>query len=179
MPEAVVTHVKPGKAALSGGLFGFCAAIMIFAATLPVWFGAPFHFLVLFGLGVGLIFAACAAYFIGIALKRPVALRMDANGISGFYADPATWDEISGVDVFEGHKSRLYLRFTLGDPGTSRPRQSQLRRLTAFNLGQRKRHILVPETVLAHGEVKALARQAKALHSAAKGAEDLHLTSQP
>ncbi|MFC6636553.1 hypothetical protein [Sulfitobacter sediminilitoris] len=91
--------------------------------ALPIMVGI-FDGLVAGGLAVFLFFAWFAFTFLALARRRPVALRMDEKGISGYYVDPATWDEIKDVRAFIAGKGHRFLGFELKDPATFRDRQT-------------------------------------------------------
>ena len=136
--------------------------------AIPLWAGI-FDWVILFGLLAAGFFLWFAAFFFGLAHRAPVALRMDAQGISGYYADAATWDEIKEIKVVTGHKRHKLLGFELHDPVAFRDRQTSWRRFQSWSTGRSgKVHLTVPELVLADADVEDLAQKAQQFHAAAQ-----------
>lgn len=128
------------------------------------------------------VFLWLGVHFIGIAYRNPVALRMDAHGISGFYATPALWSEIKSIR----HESRRYdhstlaaalsrnsidvqqLGFELNDPVGFRDRQTPWQRLSSWSNGRAVGlHIIIPEGVLKDTKVADLLPIAQTLYAEA------------
>lgn len=111
---------------------------------------------------VAVMSASSAVLLIGMAIRQPTALRMDAKGISGFYMAPAHWSEISKVGIRVGSKRKKSLGFTLHDHISFRDRQTAFQRflswLNGVNSGY---HLVVPGAILKGADVDDLARQAQ------------------
>ena len=169
MVKPVIVQIKRGKSIMLGALivpivlFGLLYfAIAVFDDDISGWLAATSLFVTLF-------FAALAVYFIGIALRQPVALRLDENGISGFYVTPATWDEIASVGTFEDTNRYKFLGFALHDPIAFRDRQTPWGRLRSWSTGRGfGYHIVVQELILKEAKVADLAERAETFHAARK-----------
>lgn len=167
MPAPVIVRIRRGKAALRGVLCGAIALAGLALCLLLAHVDTPDFWLIFISLSATSMFAGFALFFGGIALRNPVALRMDAQGISGFYCDPATWDEITDIGLVIGHKNHRFLGFTLHDPIGFRDRQSAWRRLASWASGRNSgHHIIVPELLLHDTSVNDLVAKAQDLHAA-------------
>ena len=167
MFSPVIVRIRRGKAALRGGIFGTISLAILAICLLLASVGTPDFWLVFTGLCIASVFAGFALFYLGIALRKPVALRMDAQGISGFYCDPATWDEIKDIGLVIGQKHHRFLGFTLRDPIGFRDRQSPWRRFSSWASGRTSgHHIIVPELLLHDTCVDDLVVKAHALHAA-------------
>ena len=108
----------------------------------------------------------CALY-IGVAQRNPVALRMDANGISGFSVEPATWTQIANIAIFRRPKGHAFVGISLQDPIGFRDGQTPWRRLeTWFSGWECGFHFIVATASLEDVDVDQMVQQAKALHTA-------------
>ncbi|MEP5732136.1 MAG: hypothetical protein ABJL67_22505 [Sulfitobacter sp.] len=133
---------------------------------------AVFGWVSVLALGISIVFGGSAAFFFGIAWRRPVALRLDRHGISGFYTPPATWDEITDIGIFKDTNHNRFLGFALRDPIGFRDRQTAWGRLKShFSNRSFGYHIIVPDIILQDADVETIAEQAKAFHTAATDAE--------
>jgi len=166
--DTVVVEIRTGKAVFLGLLSGFCAAWFLQSSvTLFLADGAERQPLIL-SLFVFCFTAAAAAHYLGVAVRKPVALRMDVHGISGYYAEPATWPEIMSIDAFKGTKGRKYLGFAFLNPDTIRKRQSALSKLLNWSKNPSYTYqIVVPEEILRDADVEGLAARARAFQRAA------------
>jgi hypothetical protein len=165
--QPVIVRIRRGKAALHGGIFATIALASLAICLLLASVGTPDLWLLFTGLCVTSGFAGFALLFLGIALRNPVALRMDPQGISGFYCDPATWDEITDIGLVIGQKHHRFLGFTLRDPIGFRDRQSPWRRFASWSSGRASgHHIIVPELLLHDTRVDDLVAKARDLHAA-------------
>lgn len=162
----VILRIKRRRAIILGLSFGFFGLFFLLLALIPLAFGTFIGGFIAMALFLGLPFTAGAVFFFGVAYQRPVALRMDAGGISGFYADTASWDEIASVGVTTGPKGHKFLGFALHDPIGFRDRQSPWRRFKSWDNGRASGyHLIVPEILLQDGNADDLAQ---------KGATFLH-----
>ncbi len=88
------------RAWLLGGLGALSALMALPFAMIVIWrFPLVSQFatadlIVLAGL---FGFGGCAVYAFGLALQKPVALRMDRHGISGYFAPTLSWSDIKWV----------------------------------------------------------------------------------
>ncbi len=135
--------------------------------------------LLFIGLLCAVGFGWLALFCGGVALSSPVALRMDQHGISGFYTEPVSWHEISGigiavteVNVHRNFRNQRHLGFALHDPVGFRDRQSAWRRLTSWLSGRTSGyHITVPELVIKGIALEELLEQARAMHAQATASD--------
>lgn len=168
MSDPVIVHIRTRKSFWMGVLFsvfGLLWSVMFGAA---LWITAEFSFGLFLAFAPGPLSGLLGLWFLGIALKRPVALRMDSHGISGFYADPATWDEITDIGTFDDYNRNRFVGFAVQDPIALRDRQTPWGRLKSHSSGRSfGYHIAVPETLLNGTDAETLATRAKALHAAA------------
>ena len=161
MTQPIIVRINRRRCILLGGLFAAMTFLFLPAVTLPVFLGI-FDWLIAAGIAIAAFFGWFALYFFGLAAKTPAALRMDAQGISGFYADPAKWDEIKAVKVIKDSKNDRFLGFVLTDPIAFRDRQTAWGRFKSWsNWNGNGAHIVVPQMVLADTDVKDLAQQAQ------------------
>lgn len=175
LARSVLTDTAPIKVnlrrmpyfVLGGALIVFTAFCLLFSG-LVLWYDPKFG--TAFWLTVtGLVFFGLPGlWFLGVAIKRPVALRMDKNGISGFYADPATWDEIDQINVVRSHKGHLMLGFALTDPIGFRDKQTPWGRYRYWANGRSFGHqVILPHLTLKNGQAEQLVVAARALKAAA------------
>lgn len=114
-----------------------------------------------------LLFGVLAVRLLGIAFSRPIALRMDQNGISGYYADPATWREIDQIDLVTDSKGNVSLGFALNDPVGFRDRQTPWRRFLYWSNGRSHgHHVVIPHLALKNGQAEQLVDHARRLKAA-------------
>ncbi len=150
-----------------GVIFGIFALFFILVTAVALWNIRALNTGMWLCLAGTVGFTATTLYFIGVALKSPTALRMDARGISGFYADPATWAEIAYIESFANNKGHMFLGFTLRDHIAFRDRQTPWRRRKSHAYGRSTgHHIIVPEALLLDASAEDLARSARAFHAA-------------
>ncbi|KIN75065.1 hypothetical protein Z945_2964 [Sulfitobacter noctilucae] len=169
MTDTIIVQIRPRRAMAIGVCTGLVAAIwlmicfwlFVFHANGLTWAG-------FLSTLVGAVFAGLACLNIGIAFKKPAALRMDAHGISGFYADPATWHEIEKIDTITDAKGRRFLGFGLLDAVAFRDHQTPWRRFVCWANGRHSGlHIIISEALLRDATAEGLAAQAKRLHQQA------------
>ncbi|MFK7837651.1 MAG: hypothetical protein AB8B60_15680 [Sulfitobacter sp.] len=174
MDTPVLIRINRKRCILLGGLHGFFGLFML-AISLGVLLNVGSGWLVFLGVLCGALFLFFAVFFIGLARRNPVALRMDNKGISGFYCDPASWEEIKSIDTFTGQKHHRFLGFELHDPVAFRDRQTPWRRYVSHTNGKaRNLHLVVPEIVLKDAKVDDMLVPARALKEASRGTDDLH-----
>lgn len=158
-------------AAACGAVAGLCFGMVAMFVSMA----KPEGLLIFIALLSGITFGACAVRLGGIAHQAPTALRMDRDGISGYYAEPATWDEIKDIGIGtaqvntpRANHSHRYLGFSLHDPIGFRDRQSAWRRLSSWISGRNSGyHIVIPETLITGTTIDRLLTQAKAFKDAA------------
>ncbi len=180
MAAPVIVHIRRGKSLRLGlallPIVLFC--LMFFALVVSGTTGSSWVAAV--SLACGVLVGALATFHIGIALRQPVALRMDFHGISGFYVTPATWDEIAKIGTFGDHNNSRFLGFALHDPIAFRDRQTPWHRFKSWSTGRSYGyHIVIPELILRNAKVDDLRTQALMFHSAATAADPLHRHHQP
>lgn len=154
------------KRAMGLGVFlaGFGALVVLMALAL-LWQVPDEPWLALVALASGGLFAVIGLFNLGLAMRDPVALRLDATGVSGYYPDPATWDEIKDVKYIKGQKGQAFVGFELHDPVTFRDRQTPWRRYLSWTNGRHKgAHLIVPQALLSGTTAKELAKEARRFH---------------
>jgi hypothetical protein len=167
MAEPVIVKINRRRAILLGALILPIALVGLIFLWLAIFIAESFNWPAFLALLLTICCGAVSLFFFGIAYRMPVALRMDAQGISGFYADPATWQEISDSAAFSGNKGHLFLGFALHNPVGFRDRQTAWQRLKSWSSGRGYGyHIVVPEVILKDATVEDLATKAKVLHAA-------------
>jgi hypothetical protein len=150
-----------------GGALIFCTLFCLFFSGLLLWtdpkFGTAFWLTV-----TGLVFFGLPGLWcLGVAIKRPVALRMDKTGISGFFTDPVTWGEIDQINVVRSHKGQLMLGFALNDPISFRDTQTPWRRYRYWANGRSFGHqVILPHLTLKNGQAAKLVVAARDLKAA-------------
>ena len=111
----------------------------IFFGVFAVVFMAPFVFLIvvyhtvfdwvsLLAVATLVGSAVFAIYALGLAISKPVGLRIDPDGISGYFAPSLRWDEIERVEPFYVHKGSA-IGIMLKDPEAWRAKQTGWGRL--------------------------------------------------
>ncbi|MGJ5620372.1 hypothetical protein ACEWL3_013945 [Sulfitobacter sp. MF3-043] len=130
--------------------------------------------------GIALIITAPAAFwFTGMTLARPVGLRMDENGVSGYFVAPLTWAEIDAVGVHEtvryegdgdegvrlARVGNFYLALKLYDRAAWWDRNSPLQRFVMLTRGAPKKwDVIVPLAILDTPEPIEIIHLAADLH---------------
>ncbi len=173
MPPAdpVLIRIRRGKSLWMAALIGIFGLLWCLMCLGVLLLDVSISLGLLLTTAIGVAFTLMGLWHLGIALKHPVALRMDAHGISGFYIEPATWAEVKTAFTFSTHNNHRALGFELRDPIGFRDRQSPWRRYRSWASGRAyKAHLVVPQILLADADVTDLATQAKALHSKATSA---------
>ncbi|WP_415919645.1 hypothetical protein [Tateyamaria sp. SN6-1] len=165
LPDPLVLHVIPARMRRTGwssitlGVFltGICAVVYLFGAFFPLFFGL---FLV-----IGLLLTGLGLLNLGIARGRPVALRIDRHGMSGYYVPTLNWTDILRFGRTAPGSQTLAIE--LFDRAEVRRRQTSL--MWRFNLRLPlggNWHIVVPGEVLEH-DLDRIVATAKRFHSAA------------
>ena len=160
-------RVRSARFFVAGGILAFCAIFCLtFAAIiLSVSSGFGTAFWTAF---TGLAFFGLPGFFLlGIAIKQPIALRVDKNGISGYYADPATWHEIDEINAVTDSKGKTSVGFSLMDPVGFRDKQTPWRRFTYWSNGRgHGHHVIIPHLIFEPGQAEKLVHEARRLKSA-------------
>lgn len=168
MTPPILVPTRRSRSLMIAGSFAVLAVFCLGFFGLALTRAAPLDALPFVTFAVGAGCAALTFYFVGVALRAPMALRMDQNGISGYYAEPAEWAEIKDIGVITGQKGHRFLGFALHDPIAFRDRQTAWRRLTSWSSGRSSGyHIVIPELILKDRSVDDLAAEANALRKAA------------
>ena len=168
--KPVVVDLKTGRAMFFGVLSGFCAIVLGTSGILIAAAGEMEGPAAFWGGCLVLFFGGVATYNLGLAIQKPVALRLDAHGISGYFAAPSAWPEIMQIEAWTGSKGQRYLGFAFLNSDVITSRQSLWRRLGHWyhNPGFGYRYqIVIPEDMLRGGGVDYLAAQACAFQRAA------------
>ena len=164
----VIVRVNAGKATFMGVLYGLMILLFGLPFMLMALVGAPFGSWMGMAVMIVAVFGLLATLNLGLALRKPVALRMDETGISGWYSAPATWAEIAQISVLDGSKGAKLLAFALHDPIAFRDRQSPWQRLTsAMNGRSNGHHIVISEMLLDGMRAADLLPLAHTRHAAA------------
>lgn len=171
LPDPLVLRVIPAKmrgtawfsCGLGAFLVGVCVLIMIYGAFFPAFMWIFFVLgVLLFGLGV-LTFA--------IARGRPVALRLDADGLSGYYVPTLNWTEVLRIDRAYPGRETLGIELFDRDAVRRRQRSPMMRFNLRLTLGGNW-HLVVPGEVL-EADVDAVAATARVFHTAAMARDRL------
>ena len=165
--QPVIVELRTGNAKFLGILAGSCGTVLLVVGLFWAASGALAGDGVFLGGLVVIVILSFAAFYLGLAIRKPVALRMDAHGISGYFAEPSVWPEIMTIESWESAKGRRYLGFAFLNPDIIHSRQSRWRRFCNWsrnpNFGDRFQ-IVIPEALLMDGGVEHLAAQARAFH---------------
>lgn len=165
VPTVVRVHIRRGKLLATGIVAGLFAAAMTAYGWYILSITGSLHFLAVLCAIMALLCAFYTVYAVGLSLKNPIALRMDRDGVSGFYTAPAKWREIEKISVFTGSKGHKFLGFTLKDSFGFRARQTAFQRFRSWDaFNGTGAHIVVPASVLRNIEVEDLLTQAKTFH---------------
>ena len=162
-PKTIIVHMRTGKAMLIGCMAAFCTLVLLGFGILIAASGKMEGQTVFLGSCVLLALGGSAAYYIGLAIRKPVALRMDAIGISGYFAEPAVWPEIMEIATFEGSKGARYLGFAFLNAETIRNRQSAWSKFNnwARNPFGYRYQIVISQELLLDRDVETLAMLAR------------------
>jgi len=169
LPDPLILRVIPAKLrgtawfslVLGGFLVGVCVLIMIYGQLFPAFLWIFFV--------VGVILMGLSALNFAIARGRPVALRLDADGLSGYYIPTLNWTEVLRVGPTGSGLGMLGIELFDRDAVRRRQRSPMMRFNLRLNLGGNW-HLVVPGDVLDADleEVTAIARQ---FHAAAMAAD--------
>lgn len=121
--------------------------------------------------------AGFALYLFALAIFRPIALRMDADGISGYYIPPMRWHEIGEIAPYK-ERAGLSLFYTM-HVGIKVANTKRL--FTALSWGKYNRalrlqkstgfHILIPQLMLKDMNARSVVTAAHGFQTdAARGA---------
>ncbi len=125
-------------------------------------------------LGFAAIFlTGFALYLLAIVIFGPIALRMDKDGISGYFAPPLRWKDISDIDVYVMETRRSYIPITYA--GFKITHSAVLFKTVSFRryeqaLRNRRRsgyHVLVPQLMLKDMDAASVVAYARAFQAAA------------
>lgn len=150
MLQPIIVKASQTKALL-------CAVVCLLfagAALIRVGLGLPTGFGWALEPFCALFFGVSGIYLLGVAKFRPIALRMDQDGISGYYVPPLKWSEISEIDT--------YKEYVDGGPIYTKHVGIRASRTTALFQGLSRRaydkairlenrtgfHILIPQMIL-------------------------------
>jgi len=93
-------------------------------------------------------------YLLAIAIGRPVALRIDEQGLSGYYIPPVVWEDVARIGVWQQPSGEYTLPLTY--VGIRMSNSGQLyrgqtpagREATNKALRRSKYHVLIPQIML-------------------------------
>lgn len=180
MAEPVIVRINRRRSALIGTGCAALGVVSLGFMALCLAAGRPDGTLIALSLLCAGAFLWLGVHFIGIAWRNPVALRLDAKGISGYYTPPAEWSEIKTVrriiqTIDHNSAQGILLRqrvevqqmgFEFHDPIAMRDRQTAWQRLASWSNGRANGvHVVVPEAVLKGVTVAELLPKAQALHA--------------
>ena len=164
-----IVHINPRRARFLGLLCGALTLLMglpLVAVFLSI---GHFELPIVLGLILVVIFAALAVFSLGLARRRPVALRMDERGISGYYVEPALWRDIADIGLWSQPKAGRFIGFSLKDPKLFFDQQSPWRRFVTWANGRNAGyHLIIAESILKDADVAELVRIAQTFHAAAQ-----------
>ena len=130
--------------------------VLFFLMAMPADLRFQFSFrnIALWGALVG--FGGLSTYISGIAMFTPHGLRLDADGVSGYYAPaPLKWSDIADIDLVRSGKT-MVIGLRLHDRDAYWNRLTPVQRL--FRLGQPSPfHASIPITPFALTEAELLA----------------------
>lgn len=179
MTEPIRVRINRKRCMGLGALQTIMGLIVLAMVGMPLAFGI-FDWIIAAGLAAAAFFLWFGFFFFALARRSPVALRMDETGISGYYAEPATWEEIKAVHAFKGQRGHDFLGFELHDPVGFRDRQSPWRRYLSWANGRaHNSHLTIPQMVLQDADVTKLAQTADALRAQAQTTGRAHPQSAP
>ena len=149
---------------LNRARLGFIAAgcalpaffVLFFLMAIPADLRFELSFKTLGLWGAMAAFGALSAYLAGVALFTPHGLRLDAHGLSGYYAPaPLEWSDIADIDLVRSGKT-MVIGLRLHDRDAYWSRLTLGQRL--FRLGQPSPfHASIPITPFAVTEAELLA----------------------
>lgn len=171
----VRVRIRRGKLLALGLGNAFFCIVLFEVGFLNASFSDGWSFMSKLCAGLILVLVPVAVFLIGLAVRNPVALRMDRDGISGFFTAPARWSEIDRIDLRPGPKETMYLGFRLKDPISFRDRQTPMQRLISWMNGKTEGfHILISDSVLAQANMRDLLMQAWAFQDASTNTPPPH-----
>ncbi len=142
---------------LGGFLVGLCVLIMIYGKVFPA-------FLWLF-LVIGVALLGLGLLNFAIARGQPVALRLDRDGLSGYYIPTLNWTEVLRVGRTQPGRATLGIELFDKDAVRRRQRSPMMRFNLRLKLGGNW-HLVVPGDVL-DADLDAVAQTARAFHETA------------
>ena len=171
-PIIIKTNSK--KAAWWGGFccLGFCGAIYWLFQILRGDFAIE-GMVLLAAIFFAILFAGSAVNLIGIAVRRPTALRMDEVGISGYYVKPLEWSQIAEISIHKDYPNNgfvylLRIGIKLADPDAFMKGQTLWQRLNMRHLARKSGfHITIRPILEQEVSFAGIVRQANILQAAA------------
>ncbi|MEH6646622.1 hypothetical protein [Sulfitobacter sp.] len=128
-------------------------------------------------IGMALALLGISIYLFGIAIRQPIALRMDEDGISGYYAPPLTWSQIADFGVYRDRSEgtfipTTYIGIRVARTGALYAAQTPRQRSTTASLFRKSDyHILIPQIMLKDFSAGRVVSAAKALQVFSKKAD--------
>lgn len=164
LPEPLVLRVMPGRMRGPGRGAVWLGGALIGLGLIPALIADRTHWLLVLAVVLGLLLAGLGVMNLMIARSRPVALRIDRHGVSGYYVPPLAWAEISRIDRTAPGANTLGIALQDRDEVRRRQRSPW----TRFNLSlplQGGWHLLVPGEVL-EADLDEVVRVARAFQAA-------------
>lgn len=113
-------------------------------------------------------FGGLGVYYIGVSRRKPVALRMDDHGLSGYYTQPLLWQDVAKMGPVKLANGDVMMGIRLADPIAHRALQSPWHRLLSTLNGRKGGyHIKIPPTILKGADMRDLLAEATARHAKA------------
>ena len=111
---------------------------------------------------LSLSFGSATIDYLWIVAQGPIAVQMNAQGLSCYKMPLVPWDEVKAVVALKGRKRHRYLGITLHDPRHFHARLSTLARLRSKIWQWRYGQDIVVEGFLLHmGETEEIAEAAQ------------------
>lgn len=167
-PHPIIIKTSRAKTVLTAALCLFVAAISALHAKAD---DTPIPEALITGLAT-VCLTGFALYLLAIGFFRPIALRMDADGISGYHAPPVKWEDIDDIAVYVQETRRnpfdiTYAAFRLTHSAVLLHAVPHHRYEHALRLRRRSGyHVLVPQMMLKDYDASTVVTYARAFHQA-------------
>jgi len=137
--------------AIGGGclvLAAFCLSFLIAAIVT----NKPFEFATFLAFAGSFFLGWLGVVICGLGINRPVGLRIDAKGLSGWYVPAVTWDEVNYISTrkVKGNLQMLIHLHDFNAVVARQPKKTRVGRQILACLGQR--YLAVPLSALEDAE---------------------------